>query len=271
MGNSPSIDSPRHSFEAEPVSKAKKHDEGHPEIWLGALSDFHNAQCFYSIALQIASFVAIYGGNKNREDDIFLLLISADGLLPVALVQYTLQLFGPQHSYHLVLTVISTLLASITGFSIIVSFSDVEAAYGGDWPSTCGGISPQGICGAQLGFSYEDYPNFYLAAVAAACDAVVIACVIWYILTRAKDSTFSVTMKRVFSGNRIVHRLKCTILHTSAVLILLACSAIELYFFYVLLSGPSIMDAHDWSFGQIVGITIWFAIITDLMRHEAGM
>ena len=31
------------------------------------------------------------------------------------------------------------------------------------------------------------------------------------------------------------------------------------------------MDVNDWGFGQIGGITVWFAVIIDLARHEIGM
>ena len=72
------------------LSEHAKMMKGHFGFWLRSLSEFHKAQCFYSIALQIASFVTIYGKEKNRMDDTFPLLISADGILPVATVLYTL-------------------------------------------------------------------------------------------------------------------------------------------------------------------------------------
>ena len=46
----------------------------------------------------------------------------------------------------------------------------------------------------------------------------------------------------------------------------------ELFYFGLLFFEKySIMDANDRGFGQIVGITVWFAVIIDLSRHEIGM
>lgn len=262
---------PKRSPEAKPQIDMGRHDKDHFEVWLHAVSEFHKAQCLYSIALQIASFVAIYGGNKNRQDDMFLLLISADGLIPVALALYTLMLRGHAHCYHVILTAISALLASITGFSIVLGFPYIESVYGGSWPPTCGGLSPQGICSYQLEFGYDSNPNLYFVGGAIACDVIIVSLVLWYVLARTKDLEYLAPLNRFFSNHKLARWLTVTILHTGAILILLSCCAIELYWFFELLKGPSIMDLHDWSFGQIVGITIWAAIIIDLLRNEIGM
>ena len=67
-------------------------------------------------------------------------------------------------------------------------------------------------------------------------------------------------------------RLVKAVLHTLAAIILLACTTMELFFFAKLLFNKyTITDLHDWDFGQIVGITVWVAVIIDLARHEIGM
>lgn len=68
-----------------------------------------------------------------------------------------------------------------------------------------------------------------------------------------------------------MHTVVNVFLHGSATLILIGCTIIELFFFGQLLLTKSIMGIHDWSYGQFVGITIWTAVIVDLVRHEIGM
>ena len=266
QGTSPRLGFPTQS----PATKADigifEHDQDHFKLRVHVLSEFHKAQCLYSIALQMASFAAIYGGNKNQEDDMFLLLVSADGLVPVALVLYTLLLFEHANGYHVILSTISALLASITGFSVILGF-DYVGTYGGSWPATCGGLAPSEICSYQFHFGVEGDPNLYFIGGAIAIDIVIIALVMWYVLARAKIHEYPNTL---LSTNRSGVRLAVIILHASAVLILLTISALELYWLITLLIGPSIMD-YDWGFGQIVGITIWAAVVIDLVRHEVGM
>ena len=42
-------------------------NQSHLALWLRALCDFHVAQCYFSIALQLASFVALFGrSNEHR-------------------------------------------------------------------------------------------------------------------------------------------------------------------------------------------------------------
>ena len=267
QGISSRHDFPKQPQVAEEGKKTSKNGRGHLRLWLQTLSDFHKAQCLYSIALQCAALVAIYGRNKNQEDDLFLFLVSADGLVPVALALYTLLLFGHAYAYHIILSFVSALLATITGFSIIFEFANVQS-YGGSWPASCGGLSPSDICSYQYEFAALANPNIYFVGGAVASDVIIIGLVLWSAMRQAQSHEY-VNAWKALVNNRLGGRIKL-ILHASAIMVLLTLSAIELYGFHSVLYGTSIINVDDWGFGQIVGITIWIAFIIDLVRHEIG-
>jgi hypothetical protein len=58
---------------------------GHYEIVNAVVADFHKSQCYFAIALQIATLVIIGSGfaSTTFTDQSFLLLVSADGLFPL--------------------------------------------------------------------------------------------------------------------------------------------------------------------------------------------
>jgi len=128
--------------------------KGHYAIVNSVVAEFHKSQCYFAIALQIATFVIIRGGFASTAwvDQNFLLLVSADGLVPVVLTCYTIMTFGTKSWYIIVLTVITVVLSSITGGSVSRHFLkvDQESAIpkvgGGSWPAACGGLGPIGIC-----------------------------------------------------------------------------------------------------------------------------
>lgn len=250
-------------------------ERSHRSLWLLATEEFHKLQCYYSIALLSASFVALYGGDnaqKAQLDEVFLLLISANGLIPVALTFYTLMLLRRTTLYHIVLTVISALLASATGFWIVKHYSLYEPISSEQWPDTCGALSPQYICGLEFPWSQLYYPQLVFAVVAIFCDMVITYLVVFYTLSRIKIEPLTRLKCRVLpKGSRMLGVVKA-MLHTLAVIMLLTCTLMELFFFEKLLFDQyTIMDVNDWGFGQIVGITVWLAVIIDLARHEIGM
>lgn len=250
-------------------------EKSHSGLWLFATKEFHNLQCYYSIALLIASFVALYGGDnaeKAQLDEVFLMLISANGLVPMALTLYTLMLLGCATLYHIVLTTISAVLASATGLWVVKHYSLNQPISSEQWPDTCGALSPQYICGSDFQLSRNHYPHIAFAIGATLCDMLIASLVVWYILSQVEIESLAQLEERVLTkGSRTLGILKA-MLHTLAIMILLACTLMELFYFGLLFFEKySIMDANDWGFGQIVGITVWFAVIIDLTRHQIGM
>lgn len=240
------------------------------------MGEFPKLQCYYAIALLIASFVALYGRNdadRAQLDDVFLMLISANGLIPVSLTFYTLMLLRRTTPYHIVLTIMSALLASTTGFWIVRNYSSDQPATSEKWPDTCGALSPQYICGGykfKMNDAYD--PQIFFTVAATLCDILILYLVVWYALIRFKNEYLARLKKKLLpKGSRTLPLVKA-VLHTLAVIILLACTTMELFFFVKLLFNKhTITDLHDWGFGQIVGITVWVAVIVDLARHEIGM
>ena len=251
-------------------------EKSHSKLWIFAMGEFHKLQCYYAIALLIASFVALYGRNdaaRAQLDDAFLMLISANGLVPVSLTFYTLTLLRRTTPYHIVLTIMSALLASTTGFWIVRNYSLDQPATSEQWPDTCGALSPQYICGGYE-FEMNDnyYPQIFFTVAATLCDILTLYLVMWYTLSRFKNQYLARLKERLLPKGSRTHRLVKAVLHTLAVVILLGCTTMELFFFVKLLFNKyTITDLHDWGFGQIVGITVWVAVIVDLARHEIGM
>lgn len=267
----PSNSSSKIAAHATPLDDEKSHIG----LWLLATEEFHKLQCYYAIALLIAPFVALYGGNnleKAQLDEVFLLLISADGLIPVALTLYTLMFVGRITLYHIVVTIISALLASATGFWIVSHYSSNQPLTSEQWPDTCGALSLQYICRWDFKLSLADYPQIVFVVAAILCDILIFYLVVWYILSRVEIESLARLKERVLPKNsRTLGLVKAT-LHTLAVIVLLGCTLMELFFFERLFFQKyTIMDLNDWGFGQIVGITAWFAVIVDLARHEIGM
>lgn len=256
--------------QASQTVQRHKNDKGHIDLWLQCLSEFHKAQCFYSIALQIASFVAIYGKNKNRSDNMFLLLISADGLVPISIALYTLLILRHAQIYDVVLAGTSALLASISGFSVILGYSSVKNASDGNWSASCGRQSPHGICDLTTDFRFNENPNLFFTGGAIVLDILIASLILVYCWPRLKLLTGSKKLECPLLLSQRVRTVITFTLHVSVIIILLACTAIEGFFFVVVLQPYNFYVSHDWSFGQVVGITIWSAIIVDLIRHELG-
>ena len=250
--------------------------KSHSKLWIFAVGEFHKLQCYYAIALLIASFVALYGRNdagRAQLDDVFLMLISANGLIPVSLTFYTLMLLRRTTPYHIVLTIMSALLASTTGFWIVGNYSLDQPITSEQWPDTCGALSPQYICGGykfEMNDAYD--PQIFFTVAATLCDILILYLVVWYTLIRFKNEYLARLKERLLPKGSRTLRLVKAVLHTLAVIILLACTTMEVFFFVKLLFNKyTITDLHDWGFGQIVGITVWVAVIVDLARHEIGM
>ena len=252
-----------------PTAQAEYNNQGRLAFWIRSLSDFHKAQCFYSIALQIASFVFIYGENKNRTDEMFLLLISADGLIPVITTLYTLLLLGRAKVYDVILAGISVLLASITGFGIVLGYSWTKNVSDVDGPASCGKLSPQWICVLTIEMELNYHPDFFFTGGAVTLDVLMVLLIIWYSLPTLKTHLDSKYLRYPRMIDKKARRVVVLALHIFSILSIISCAAIELFFFHIILEDDNSYVAHEWSFGQVVGITVWSAVIIDLIRYEA--
>lgn len=236
----------------------------HLRNFLRYLSDFHKLQCYYSITLQIATLIALYGplstthSIRNPFDEAFLLLISINGILPIALILYALALFGKASAYHLSLSGLSAILATDTGFTIVKLLSEpygsAQQSRGSyiDWSPATGGLAPEVICGRRYVINYPKKlkPEKIFMVGAVLCDVLMMGIVanclctayprlLWpfrrFFQKSKSDRSLSL------SDRSLLHRLEqqgtisCWVVsasHATVALVFLFCNTMEFFFFY---------------------------------------
>ena len=175
----------------------------------------------------------------------------------------------------IILSLISVALSSIVGIHIRGNFLPNNDAYGGQWPATCGDLSPAGICHGvgENNTNFKDDAHFYLILMII-IDIIAICLVVWKMLTEVTDSWAS--MAKVIETKTITWRLltapRATIcirifLHSLVAFSLFACFGIEFYYVYHAFTSAFI-ETKSWGFGQIVGITVWARVFLELAYLE---
>jgi hypothetical protein len=279
--------------------KSRKTVEDHYIVWCATLAEFHKAQCYFVIALQIATFVITYSKTTPviNVDQEFLLMVAVDGGLPVVLTLYTLMTFGKRSWYMIGLSIISVVMSTFNGTHITRNFSSYTDVKGLG-PATCGGVGPAGLC---YGLGANDYlidttvssDDYFL--VMSTVDVCAGCLVIWKILTETTNwwsvASTAVTkriakilaplvgrikptnglpadeVRRFNKINRLLQLSITIFLHFVIIALLLCCMGLEFFLFQELLTSPYV-DAKSWGFGQIVGITIWMGVILELVYLE---
>ena len=257
------------------------------------LSDFHKLQCCYSITLQIASFIALYGppsttaSIRNPFDEAFLLLVSTNGIIPIAVTFYTLGLCEGVTLYHVLLTSLCAISSSCTGIEIVKLLSKpydrTEGTRFSDtgWPAATGGLAPEAICGRKYEITYPKKlrPNKIFLAGTALSDALIFGVIVWWVVTsfpcvvrNAKWSTQNGRLTFVGRLSLSDHAISWMrrALHVTAAFILVWCATMEYFFFYQTLvpQYDRIVNFRDWGFGQIVGIAVWAVVMIDFVRRQ---
>jgi hypothetical protein len=261
-------------------------------IFCATLAEFHKTQCYFTIALQIATFVIIYSKTTPLlfVDQNFLLLVSLDGLLPVTLSLYTLMTFGKRSWYMIGLSVVSAVLSTANGVHITRSFASYTDVPGVG-PAACGGVGPAGLCygiGRNSEIFQEDVASFYYKLIMSITDIFMGCLVLWKILTESTPwwsvwikglakrltagmkSTSGFTSDETHRSNRLNHRIQFWIavfFHFIIVAGMLVCLGLVFSLFQQVLASPYV-DAKSWGFGQIVGITIWMGVMMELAYLE---
>ena len=256
----------------------------HLQNFLRYLSEFHILQCYYSITLLTATLIALYGPSstthsiRNPFDEAFLLLLSINGILPIALMLYALALFGKITLYLISLTSLSVILASDTGITVVKMllepYNSAKGTRGSsvDWPAATGGLAPEAICGRRYAINYPKTlkPEKLFLVGAALCDALLVALIVrWCFKMRSARPSSAHLSRR---SEKMAGRAKSAG-HIAAASIFFFCAGMEYFFFYQMLvpQYDRIVNFQDWGFGQIVGIAVWAVVIVDLARHEISM
>ena len=256
----------------------------HMENSLRYLSEFHKLKCYYSITLQIALLIAQYGPSstthsiRNPFDEAFLLLLSINGILPIALVLYTLALFDKVTLYLISVTSLSVIFASDTGITIVKLLSEpYDSAKGTrgssvDWPAATGGLAPEAICGRRYIIKYPKKlkPETVFMVGAVLCDALLAVLIVRWCIEKWSARPSSPYQSR---RSEKMAGLAKSAGHIAAAAIFLFCTGKEYFFFYQMLvpQHDRIVNFQDWGFEQIVGIAVWAVVILDFARHEISM
>jgi hypothetical protein len=269
--------------------------EHHSIVINATLADFHKTQCYFVIALQVAALVISHAATittfSTPVDKHFLLLVSANGLIPVVLTFYTLMTFGEKSWYMIVLSVVAVLLSSGTGITLVAGHLGDSGPVSeiGDWPA-CGYNSPINICdgigeNATPTLKIDTAQELQAYIIVMVITTTIAAClVLWKIITESTTmwvkmsewvaQRVAIRIKRPHVATevgltrhkrvlRIIERITKVVLHSLVVSSLLTCLGIELFYFEQIFASPYV-DKTTWGFGQIVGITAWFGFLVEL-------
>ncbi|KAL7930671.1 hypothetical protein V8C35DRAFT_311919 [Trichoderma chlorosporum] len=274
-------DSESEQFKFEHHARILNRAKKHAAIINSTLAEFHKAQCYFAIALQIASLVLIVSDFASTTfiDQNFLFLVSLDGLIPVVLTLYTLMMFGKKSWYIITISLISVVLSSATGGYLIqnVFSSEKGAAQGGAWPTACGYIGPTSICsdiGPNNAGSDFNTDGTFVLAIIIILDILVISLILWKVLTDLTSvlSTANKCLARYLAGSEqqmdLIQRVTKIFCHSLATLTILTCLIIEFYYFSAIFYHSPYVDFKSWGFGQIVGLTTWFGTFIEVVYLE---
>jgi hypothetical protein len=251
------------------------------------LVDFHKAQCYFSIALQIASLVTLLSPKDSAtfSDKSFLLIVCAEGLIPIVLSLYTIMTFAKASWYMIILSIITMIPASAAGGYLFRNVLDpntvTDNVSDGQFPPVCGSVGPSSFCNGLSVSPPGDYqfinaPQAFLV-VMAFMDTLAVTLVVWKAipiiirkLRKQKKSQAPVADEGTKEHNpsRREDIVKIS-LHTIAVLVLLGCLGAEFFFFRAMFAS-GYLHWEDWGFGQIVGFTTWFGLLADFAYIETG-
>ena len=287
----PKVDSDESSHPQKPP-KLGKTAEDHYIVCCATLAEFHKAQCYFTIALQIATFVITYSKTSPTSyiDQNFLLLVALDGIVPITVTLYTLSTFGKRSWYMITLSVVSIVLSTFNGIHINRTFSSYTDVPGLG-PATCGSVGPAGLCfgiGANNIVIDDSVLSNQFFVIMIITDVIAGCLVIWKLLTESTQwweafiraiakrlvarmkSTSGLTTDELHRCDKVNHRIQlitAIVFHFLIVVALFACSALDLYILEELLISPFV-DVKSWGFGQIVGMTIWMGVILELAYLE---
>lgn len=255
----------------------------HWAIGSSVLSEFHKAQCYFAIALQIAALILLTSQERQVTFTSInlVLLVGLDGVLPVVATLYTLMTFGEKAWYTVSLSLVSIIFSSYTGLYVstrLLGFGPgvIDTGTTSQYSPTCGNNGPEAIC---LGFPNEEGDNGGAAAATAGItivmDIVAAGLLIWMI---AEDETthLGAKLKSLVLRRRSGHEAGSSVptttsplkralvmaFHTLTSLAILACIFLELFWFHEIFIG-SWVNFKDWSFGQVVGLMTWSGVFVE--------
>ena len=254
----------------------------HLAALIAALDQFQKAQVFFTISVQIASFVAIAHENLFQATSLQQLnnnvsavnLLAFGGFLPVVLTQCILRGAGKSTPFTIIMTSLCACMTYATWRQYHNATSRFEVLTNpGPVLDACGGAAPTSFClWSQDEFAYQDtlsyvpwYCNFFQ---------------VWFILDGLKDSkrlrklvyrprvkTYVQALVRRLGGQERVMKLFSRYGTAIQLCLELALPAMS----YVLRIEPGeILRTRSWTLGQIVAVTVWVPVLADYIYYCFG-
>lgn len=234
-----------------------------------ALVDFLKSQCFVAIAASIAALITLNSGAQTTVLDAAALgAASGVSIIPTAFNYYVLATFNPRRKSWYLYGL--ALCSWIMGFSVVFSRQMLAenianrtvddynlALFGSRYPNACGNAAPISIC------PEVPYPNVHpeFAFYYTLCLPVMIGLTIWQLSSVPPISKF---LSRCFYRDSKENSALFSLLHLAALCFLV----VPLAFFFMSLRDLFWWKAinFEWSFGQIVALTLWLPSATGFVN-----
>ncbi|KAL8837913.1 MAG: hypothetical protein Q9176_005389 [Flavoplaca citrina] len=260
---------------------------------VAALTDFHKAQCFFMLAINIAALVVIQRGGFDPQSlqqmydtYVFLQVLAVNGFLPITFTLTNLYLVG-MLSWFLILLSFVTIALSVATLACVGQFNPSVAdmtslaelaASGG--PEECDGRKPGIYClrtmeynfGVDYFYGGQNIPNYAYTILSKKPSSMR------YSARRAKLRSTRAWRFYTESAS-IVHQQVQTLSWQS--LLKLAFGAaiyVVLLTFYVRFYNMYLHDlawfaendinGNTWNFGQVFAITVWVPPIVEYIHLE---
>lgn len=275
--------------------RSQMKNEDHMTNLATALLDFHKAQCYFISAIEIAALVLAseaYGDFKNNESpavfDILLALpLSLNGIVPVAFSLSCIALYSRLSWHIILLSTVPIALATGALASTYIWILRISDAYGPDMLSVSNaGVAFQYvpnftvvICGSKSS-NLENVPNrrdirfAIIWLIYTYCIAWALWCLLMQVFKSSREESVST---RVLAGLKILclGRLESGAKNKLAAygyaISLVVWGLCFVYHFYLYsLFTRSNLVSGQWSFGQIIAVTVWIPSIVELLYIEHG-
>ncbi len=257
----------------------------HHAVLKHTLIEFHEAQCFFLIAAQLAILIAqgdaaVLGSYTLRsalQNMTTSYLVSTIGILPVVIAMWSLQMAHEFCACTMLLSVTTVALSEASmykskGLSVRGQMATVD--YRG-WPASCGGHAPPLIyCGlATEGTGPIAFPSAFLKASNPICLTIFGVTVLLWVRQRllglaCVNTSAALSPRRLVSVmltrppippflSHVVRPLTfCLKPLADCALFTAVVVSMQVFSQYT-----NLIDWKGWSFGQVVAVTLWFPVI----------
>lgn len=234
-----------------------------------ALIDFLKAQCFSAIAVSVASLIVLHSQSQTSLLDTTALgAASGISIVPIAFNYYILAIFNndkndPERKSLFLYGL--AFCSWVLGFAVVfdpqmlkanqqnkIGGTGDTAVFNSQFPNSCGNASPETICpGLYKEGLHPEYTFYYTL-----CLPIIIGLTLWQLSTIPSVSR---VLSAVFYTNSKPRLPLFTLMH----LIAQGCFIASFSFFFDSLADLLGSDAvsFEWSFGQIVAITLYMPSI----------